>query len=107
MADTLDGVPDDIEDALRDLIALLDERLSPNALIDWIAPVATIVLAVAAVVVAVLSWRTAHRANSIVEEHREEDRSAREARFRRGIAVDMRDWVTGAIWRARFGVLRN
>ena len=109
--DTLDGVPaptptpaDEIADVLGDLVSLLDDRLTPDPLIDYFAEIATIVLAVAAVAVAVFSWRTARRANSIVEEHREEDRTAKEARFRRGVAVDMRDWATQAVWRARFGV---
>ncbi|MDI2097400.1 hypothetical protein [Ruicaihuangia caeni] len=89
---------------LRDLVSLLDERFGTNLLNESVAPIATIVLALAAVVVAVFSWHTAKRANNIVEQHREEDRSEREARFRRGIAVDVREWLSESIWRAKYGV---
>lgn len=89
-----------IDDAIRDLTLLLDDRLTT----DFITPWATIVLAVAAVIVAIMSWRTARRANQIIEEHRAEDRAHDEARFRRGVAVNLKEWAADSVWRARFGI---
>ncbi|MFB8191247.1 hypothetical protein ACFC14_18170 [Microbacterium sp. NPDC055988] len=94
----------ELTETVRDLVRLVDERFPDNAINEFVAPIATIVLALAAVVVAVFSWRTSRRANQIVETHRQQDRAEKDARFRRGVAVDAREWLAEATWRAKFGV---
>ncbi|WP_314646724.1 hypothetical protein [uncultured Microbacterium sp.] len=71
---------------------------------EYWSPIATVVLALAALVVAFFSWRTSTKANEIVEKHRAEDRDDRDARFRRGVAVDVREWLAESTWRAKFGL---
>lgn len=94
---------DGISDAIESLIALISERFPENPLNEYWSPIATILLALAAVIVAVFSWRTSTRANRIVETHRAQDRKDKDARFRRGIAVDVREWLAESAWRAKFG----
>lgn len=94
---------DDLMDAIDALTDAIKAQLESQPLTDVVAPIATIVLAIAALVVAYFSWQTATRANSLTQEHRSQDRAEKDARFRRGIAVDVRAWIAEASWRAKFG----
>jgi hypothetical protein len=74
-----------------------------NVLLDWIVPIATTLLAVAAIYLAYRSFRTAHDANTQAQRFREEDLKEKDLRWRRTFAVDLKDWYRDE-W---FGVFLN
>jgi hypothetical protein len=87
---------------LRKIYELLAAHPNDNPLTDWVVPIASVILAGAAVFVAVMSWRTARSANKITADHWREEREENLLRQRRAIAVDMRDWYwskrVNAVW---------
>ncbi|MGN7861471.1 hypothetical protein ACTJI8_12895 [Microbacterium sp. 22303] len=85
-------------------LRLFQHSSASDFLVDYVSPIATILLAGAAVVVAVFSWRTSVAANRNSQQNRREDREERSARFRRGIAVDFRAWALASVWRATYGL---
>jgi hypothetical protein len=87
---------------LREIYELLAAGANRNPLTDWIAPIASIILASAAVFVALMSMRTARSANRLTADHWREEREENLLRQRRAMAVDMRDWYlvkrVNAVW---------
>ena len=82
-------------------------RLTGALWFEFVKGLPTLVLAVASIFVAFMSWRTAQRANALTSEHWEADRLRSELRARRVLAVDMRTWYTAAFIPAILGSPRG
>lgn len=74
---------------LRKIYGLLAQ---PNFFLDWIVPISTVLLAVAAIYLAYRSYRASRDANEQAAQFRTEDRAERDLRWRRTFALDLRDW---------------
>jgi hypothetical protein len=89
---------------LKQICLALTADPPSNMFADVFTPLANIVLALAALTVAWMSWRTARRANAITTTHREQDRDEQRRRWRRTLAVDMREWESRSYFRALWGI---
>jgi len=90
---------------LKQICLALTADPPSNVFADVFTPLANIVLALAALGVAWMSWRTARRANAITTSHREQDRDEQRRRWRRTLAVDLREWESRSYFRALWGIL--
>lgn len=73
-----------------------------NVLTDYVVPVATTLLAAAAIYLAYRSYKAAKIANDNTMDFRKEDRDERDLRWRRTFVVDLRDWFQDARFDALF-----
>lgn len=89
---------------LKEICLALTADPPLNFLPDVFTPLANIVLAAAAVVVAIMSWRTARRTNDITTIHRTQDREEQRRRWRWTLAVDMKEWESRSSLRALLGM---
>lgn len=89
---------------IRKIYLLLRDQSAPNFLLDWVVPVATTLLAAAAIYLAYRSYRTSKSANDQAREFRDQDRREAEVGWRRTFAVDLRDWHRTAHFEALFDV---